>query len=378
MIILQNMTKKTRLIILLVCIFFFLAGVSIIIPYSMGYRFDIKKMKITETGGIYVRSFPAADQIIIDSKSPEKPGLFSNYIFVQNLIPNVHSVLVKKEGYYDYTKNLPVQEKEVTKIENIILFKKNINFEVLPDESQSPFNTTDKYIIKNNNLYYSDSKENSGLSALQISTPILKKIISFKLQNGNIIWLGTDGFLYKSNLGDISATPEKITLDALKISKTASYKIITDNRNIFIIADNELFYLDTTKQELQLLDSSIQNAVISPDGKNLVYHNNNNIYILSIVNLNLEKNIIYQSKNKIADIFWINNDYIIFISGNEIKISEIDYRDNINTITLPQEITITPEKEFQIKSPTIFFDRQTGKLFLLLNSAILSSERIIP
>ena len=99
------MTKKTRLIILLVCVACFFVIAPILVFYSMGYRFDFERMKITATGGIYVRTFPSADQITIDSNISQKPGLFSNWIFVQSLMPSDHSVLVKKSGYYDYSKN---------------------------------------------------------------------------------------------------------------------------------------------------------------------------------------------------------------------------------------------------------------------------------
>ncbi|MCX6723388.1 MAG: PEGA domain-containing protein, partial [Candidatus Staskawiczbacteria bacterium] len=122
------MTKKTRLMILLVCVVCFFVISPLLVAYSMGYRFDFDKMKVTETGGIYVRTFPAADQITIDSNISQKPGLFSNWIFVQSLMPKDHSVLVKKNRYYDYSKTIPVQEKEVTKLENILLIKTLIGF----------------------------------------------------------------------------------------------------------------------------------------------------------------------------------------------------------------------------------------------------------
>ena len=102
------MNKRTRLIILLVCIACFLTGVSILVPYSMGYRFDFANMKITATGGIYVRTFPAAEKVIIDRKITEEPGLFSNSVFVQSLLPGLHAVLVQKNSYYDYSKTIPV------------------------------------------------------------------------------------------------------------------------------------------------------------------------------------------------------------------------------------------------------------------------------
>lgn len=140
------MNKRTRLIILLVCIACFLTGVSILVPYSMGYRFDFANMKITATGGIYVRTFPAAEKVIIDRKITEEPGLFSNSVFVQSLLPGLHAVLVQKNSYYDYSKTIPVQEKQVTKLENILLIKKSIAFNNLADNinyfSVAPNNQT--------------------------------------------------------------------------------------------------------------------------------------------------------------------------------------------------------------------------------------------
>ena len=134
------MTKKTRLTILLVCVACFFVIAPILVLYSMGYRFDFEKMKITATGGIYVRTFPAAGQITIDYKISEKPGMFSNSIFVQSLLPKDHTISIKKSGYYDYFKTLPVQEKQVTKLEDVLLIKKNIQFDVITDNAQSPFN----------------------------------------------------------------------------------------------------------------------------------------------------------------------------------------------------------------------------------------------
>ena len=86
------------------------------------------------TGGIYVRTFPAADQIIIDYKTFTKPGLFSNSIFVQSLLPKDHTLFIKKDGYYGYSKTLPVEEKTVTKAENITLFKESLDFNNIAKE----------------------------------------------------------------------------------------------------------------------------------------------------------------------------------------------------------------------------------------------------
>ena len=385
------MTKKTRLIILLVCVACFLVISPVIIFYAEGYRFDFKKMILTETGGIYVRSFPSADQITVDSKITEKPGLFSNSIFVQSLIPEEHTVLVKKENYYDYYKNIPVVKKEVTKLENILLIKKNILFSIVPDPitpsvtPQSPFIDQNKFIIKNNSLYYSNVLENAKLTTVQKSTPVLKKLVAFSLQNNNIIWLGTDGFVYRSEQTNLSLAPTKITSTAIKISKTGNYKIISDDKDIFLNDNGKLVFFNEKTNNLDNFYSPIKDAKISPDGLSIVYYNDNNVYI-SLIPTNsapaIIKNNLYESKEKLSNLIWLNNSYIIFttepqekIGQSKIIISEIDYRGNINSVTLPQTITVFDQK-INLEKPQIYFNQQESKLYILTNKILIVSEKI--
>lgn len=374
----NKMTKKTRLIILLVCVASFFVIAPVLVAYSMGYRFDLENMKITSTGGIYVRSFPSPEQVIIDSKIIEKPGMFSNATFTQSLLPKDHTVLVKKTGYYDYFKTLPVEENQVTKIENVLLFKKNIQFQAISDETQSPFLNQDKYIIKNNNLYYSNVLENNGITTIQKATPVIKKLVAFALQNNNIVWLGSDGFLYRSDLTNVSTTPAKLILTPLKIIKTGVYKIITFGNNIFLNNNGSLLFLNDKTNELELFYSSIKDAKISPTGKNIIYYNDTSIYISSLPVVLTQKDIqLYKSSGRITNCLWLNNDYIIFTNGDKIIISEIDYRGNINTTTFPQTIIISQDQTINIKNPQIFFNQQEGKLYILTNDILLSSEKLI-
>lgn len=340
------MTRKIRLIILFACALCFVVIAPILISYSMGYRFDFEKMKITLTGGIYIRSSPAADEIIIDSKIKEKPGIFSNSVFIQSLLPNSYSVLVKKAGYYDYSKNIPVLEKEVTKLEEILLIKKDTQFELVKDQIQSPFN-------------------------IKTTTPIIKNAIATAEQNNNIIWLKTDGLFYKSEINNLDAEPVKITLTPIKIKPGAIYKIILDNKNIFLNANNHLLIFDSKTNDFENFYSPINDAKISPDGKNIVYYDNNNVYISPTQINPVLKNNLYKSPEKIIDSIWLNNSYIIFIEGlpgqgNKIIISEIDYRGSINYVALPQ------------KADKIYFNQQEGKLYVLTEKTLLVSEKLIP
>ena len=356
------MKKKTRVTILLVCIACFLVLAPILVLYSMGYRFDVEKMKITATGGIYVRTYPVAEKIIIDSKTIDKPGIFSNSIFQQSLLPNSHSVLIQKTGYYDYSKSLVVKENQVTKLENVLLFKKDMQFDTIKDTTQSPFISKDKYIIKTNNLYSVDQK----------TTAVLKNLVAFYVDGNNITWLGTDGFLYKLDMSSsttvVQKNAAKITTSAIKINKKGLYKIVSGGQNMFVVADGSLLKLNTQTNILEKFADSAKDAKISSDNKNIIYYNDNDIYIASLEDATIPHFKLNSSANKIGNCIWLNNDYIIFTAGNKIVISEIDYRDNINKITLPDSLNLV--------SPEISFNQQEGKFYILSQKILLASEKI--
>lgn len=377
------MTKKTRLIILLGCVTIFLIITPILVFYSMGYRFDFETMAVKATGGIYVRTFPAAEQVIIDGKNSFKPGLFSNNVFIQSLLPKSHTVFIEKTGYYNYSKTLIVKENQVAKLENVILFKDNIGFQEVIDQTTSPFINSDKFVVKSNNLYYSNILENSTLTATQKTTSIISKLITFLPQGNTIIWLGTDGLLYKTDLSNLKADPIKVILTPIKIVKSGVYKIISDGKNLLLNSNGDLLILNTKTNELDLFASSVKNARISPDDKYVIYYTGKDLYISLLTidsSLPIEKILLYTSSEAITDCLWLNKDYVIISTASKIIISEIDNRGNTNTITLPQTAIVgieTPEK-IGIKNPQIFFNGSEGKLYVLTGKILLATEKITP
>ena len=71
---------------------------------------------------------------------------------------------------------------------------------------------------------------------------------------------------------------------------------------------------------------------------------------------------------------------IIFTAGNNIIISEIDFRGNVNSVTLPKTITASGadnlSQEIVLKNPQIFYNQQEGKLYILNDKITLFSEKI--
>lgn len=461
------MKKKTRLILLLICLALFFVIAPILAFYSMGYRFDFEKKEIVATGGIYVRTFPSAEQIIINSEIFKKPGLFTNFVFVQNLLPKEHSVLIKKDGYFDYNKTLPVKENQVTKIENILLIKQDIEFsklatatnyfsfspnnknilleapatktlgfeyfEVSSPEQKKTFLLSSKTAqildikwsedsnkalinIQNGSIisYYlfnasatiqqttplsflnknskqisfnpQDSSqifyiENKTLYSFKTGKPtsLIKNAIAYKINNEKIFWLSLDGFL---NQSDISGKLiSKLTQEKIPLDLSQNYEIIEILGKIFLKNSENLLAYNSSSKTWDVLETPITNykTLLSPDGKNMLYYNNKDIYIHSFEkNLSpLESNIKLFSANSpkiISECFWLNNDYIIFESGNKIIISEIDYRGNINAVVLPENYELSTNS----KNPQIFFNSADSKVYILRGNNLFSSEKLIP
>lgn len=445
------MSKKTRLIILLICVMCFFVIAPVLVAYSVGYRFDFEKGKVVSTGGIYVRTFPAAELVIIDSKISTKPGIFSNAVFVQSLLPKEHTVSVTKDGYYDYFKTLQVKERAVTKLENITLFKKSLIFttmgsanymSIAPNNQNiittvnslnhitvNYFNLNSKddsqkitipekggvleikwsddsnkaivktqtnsgivyYIFENlgqapiiSRLAYLDSnseqisfnprdleeifyQENNILYSLKNNEPsiIIKGLVTYQISGNNILWLSTDGLLFTSDFaGKLlnEATEENIT-----VSQSKTYKILNVSSKTFLKDGVSTFLLNPGTKAFEEFNGPEGNYEIlnSPDNKNLILWNNDKIYVYSFSDEIYEELF---SESKISNCQWLNNDYIIIAAENNIIISEIDYRGNINTVTLPIET----------KSPETYFVSQTGKLYILTDGSLLESEKITP
>jgi hypothetical protein len=365
----------------------------------MGYRINFETWKVAATGGIYVRTFPAADQIIFDSKIFKKPGIFNNAVFVQDLLPKQHSVLIQKEGYFDYQKTLEITEKEVSKVENIILFKNNIIFDELLKNSESFSFSPDKKFI----LIELSNTNSLDFSYFDVSNPQNQKTYSIPAKYTSVldvIWSSDSkkALIKTENTSGIAfyifdfskAIQQKTALSYLDVnSKEVSFNP-QDSEQIFYKKNNTLYSLKNNKSTLvPKTENSTTPAqeesftmegyklLQSPDNKNIIYYNSSEIYLHSLNVNKKENNIKLFSSNYpeiITECYWLNNDYIIFQSGNKIIASEIDYRGNINAVQIPQTYPPSPES----KTPKFIFNSHDNKVYILTNKTLYSSEKILP
>ena len=115
--------------------------------------------------------------------------------------------------------------------------------------------------------------------------------------------------------------------------------------------------------------------VSAGDGKNIIFWNSDKIYLYDIT---LKKFIELFSGSQISNLQWLNDSYIIFNNGDKIIISEIDYRGSINTVTFPAVAKLPNNTQVDITSPKILFNYQDGKVYILTQNTLVSSDKITP
>ena len=459
------MTKKTRLIIFLLCVGCFFVIAPILVAYSLGYKFNFKSFEVVTTGGIYVRSFPVADRIYIDFGAPEKPGLFSNSVFVQGLVPQDHTVLIEKTGYHNYQKTLPVVEKEVTKIEDVLLIKENIIYGLLSknvdsfslsknnqniltakkespstvlnyfninnpglpktfsitslgavsdiqwsDDSRfalvkvlnatvasyyivdtsaqalspiklayldsnskklsfNPQNSTQLYYLDANNIYLYDGVLDQTDPTVKL---VIKGVLDYSILNNNFVWLTLDGFLNQSDL--LGVLQERLSKNSI-ITKSTLYNIFLADGRTFVQESSNLFVVNQGELLAFLSPEPTKKIILSPDSKHMVYDAGNRINIYSFED---EKYVQLYIGDKISDLYWLNNDYLIFNDQGKIVILEIDWRGSANSVTLSSEATLQDNSPIHIQPSQSFYNRQDNKLYILSENTLVVSEKLVP
>lgn len=136
----KKVTHATIRFAFIASFFIVLAG---IILYARGYRLDVDKKTVSPTGIIAVSSFPKAAQIFINNQL--KGVTDSNVI----LPPGNYTVVVRKEGYNDWVKQVRLQGELVISLD-ASLFPKNPSLSPLTNlgiKKVFPIDQTDRMLL---------------------------------------------------------------------------------------------------------------------------------------------------------------------------------------------------------------------------------------
>jgi len=337
------MTLTTRRLIFYTMVVLFLLATPPTILYSIGYSFDWQKKSLVQTGGLFLKSSPPGAQVFINGKEKKiTPKLISR------LIPKTYAIVLSKDGYQTWEKNLEVKPRLVEEARSIILFPKNIKSEIASSSISS---------IKG--FLQTPEEKTSQAQAAKVASSTAGWLYSER----NLYYINNTNFiLYRSDLNGY--IKEQLSQQFLPKD---DYTVFTGSNNQIMVLGQQtgnLFWLNKNTQAFENLASNIKSAIFSGDGKKIAYWNNNEIWINYIEDILVqpykkagEKELITRHSQPISQvIFYPNNEYLTYVIGDQIKIIELDGRGSRNIINFIS----TPNPQIYFDEPNSYFYYLTG------------------
>jgi WD40 repeat protein len=364
--------------------------------YDWRKTLEIKKKEVTE-----------GRNIVLIPKNPNF-NLLAEQVKDFFFFPDGKKVILKEEeneGWslklFDLNKNIKshlIDETNISKEEveiidlkfspdskDILLklgLKENIYYYILETDSSPAKLTKIDFLDSADQIYFhpADSRklfisQKTALNEIdlenrEILPPLIEDIVAFSINGDNIYYLDSSGSFFKT---DFSAQKkEKLNIEPFSLKKETLYEIIISASKIFIKENEILYVFDENQKSFKKLFEPVKNLKLSPDSKKIVYFNDYEIYILFLEKQydqpTKEANdqlFITRFSEKINDIFWYTDYYLIFNLGDKIKVMEIDERDKININDLAG-----------FKEPKIFFANK--KLYLLSEEKLYVSSDLTP
>lgn len=220
---------------------------------------------------------------------------------------------------------------------------------------------------KNLLIKYKDELREVDIEKKEISSALANGIVALTVENKNIYYLNKEGFIFNSIEGD-----EKINILPFEIKKETEYEIIAENNNLFLRENSILYMFNKEDLFFEELFKPAKGFSFSPDKSKLAYFSEHEIWIIFLEKRYEqpqkeigEKVFINRFSEKIDDLFWLTNYYLVFGTQDKIKICGTDDRSQINTIDL-----------IELKNPKIVFSNK--KLYILSEESLYVSDELTP
>jgi hypothetical protein len=113
----SGMSSRRRAVFFWGLVSVFLCALPAMIFYTTGYRLtfeeDSETMVVT-TGGVYVSTQSTEVEVYLDEEQIERPRLFRNAYYIQNIDAGVRRIVVQGSGLQTWVKEIPVDARIVT------------------------------------------------------------------------------------------------------------------------------------------------------------------------------------------------------------------------------------------------------------------------
>ncbi len=339
------MNKKTRFVILYALVFIFLFIGSYILISAQGFIFDIKNLKITKTGGLFLKFSPADAKIFINGKEHSySPGLIiNNGTLIKKLLPGEYEIKIIKDNFKTWEKTLTIQPGLVTTESQINLWPENLK-ETFINKNVSDFWNTKKgpvYQDIKGNLYL----ENSKIKGKNIISSSEKSNLLITAEANNKFLINLNNPKTAINIEELfnSLKQHQLSFPGFVPIKEVVFHPFSEEK-LIILTNNSIYSLDTRKIELERL--AIIDDFISTSA------NNNEIFALDSKGKLLILNLVLKNKNYFElnidspikiKVSQNNNLFFILDKKNDLTLYNRETKDqtliasNVNEIELYQD-----------------------------------------
>lgn len=366
------MNIKIRALLFLIALSFVAVTGPMLVLYAQGYRYNFSKHKVEQTGVLFVKSYPRSATIIINEEEITKKTPTE----VPNLLPTTYRIAVTKNGYTTWKKNLTIEPKKTTFIEDITLFKSiPESTEVLVTSSSttqslcSPENNK-LALINNNNLTIIDTSKSKVTNQFAVANET--QIIGWSKNSINLLLSDKQGYFIYS--------PESQVKKQILFNKKPLEDVIWENNSNTIVygkLKNILYKYNFSTNETQIYNNASTNNVvwqtIQPmNGYNIgVYQLNNQTY-LSQVNGKDIKNIMVIPDDNNYKIHVLSDKYILLINKSLDSAYIIDPTDKDN----PLQTYMNGLKNFSwLKDTLLYWNEHEINVYHLPTKAKQTIER---
>lgn len=351
-----------------------------IIMYSQGYRFDIKKMKFLETGGIYIKSIPGDAIVSIDANYKNKISGFSRDILIQNLLPENHFIKVEKDNYHSWEKALVVEEKKVVEAKYIILFPNEMPFSSVGNDIKNfyPYPDNNRILlltISNELLSYDSEKKETQKLLSKTQTPYNISDILFSPTGKRALIKTSTGLHYLLNT-------ETSTLSLIKSMSSKTKNVIFDSNNegnFFYQLNNLIYRINADKQTTPKLFKKESVDAFTVNGNDVYSLENGLLYrdnLLLNINETLSKEPL-ETKNKAYElvsmeneIFLIENKKTVYLFNKDTEIfdKKIEAKTELKYTPFYERILFAADNELWLlllkETETPFFVKAYSTIFI--------------
>lgn len=326
--------KLRRLLFIFFVILFVIVGVAVLY-YAKGFRIDFNNLSITKTGAVYVEAEPSDIEVYIGKKQyKDKSGILQKGTLISNIVPKKYIVLIKKEGYENYEKNIEVFPSQVVRLLNIKLVPKKIPSQPIINE------------LKGDQI---------------VDVSATKKIIIYDSQKSIY-------YLYDLSLPNGAPINLNLKISSLTKQKFDSIIFYPQTENAFIIRTPKgIFRADIISKELSPIhEGSVQfftirnnnlYSVYSPITKKVVTTSTLEIFDL-VLNNKVSQIEMPFSSDKITDVYMNGGQIFVLEKGGSLS-AKLDNK-FVQIAHSAKKMALAPDNS------KLFYQDIDGKIFVYL------------